>query len=136
MRGKANKSVYRTLYAALALLLTSLSVDAYAMRCGTRLVTEGMHLAEVLAICGEPVAESRRTVLVTQVLPVTIGGSRRYRLNERGQYVSRGIGPVTSEVEVIEFTYNFGPRRFMRLVEFRNARVAFIRDLGYGYNPR
>ncbi|MEM1263218.1 MAG: DUF2845 domain-containing protein [Pseudomonadota bacterium] len=111
--------------------------DAWALRCGSKLVLEGMTIGEVLARCGEPEAESRRSVLVSEVIPVFDRQRRVYRRDPRsGQLVTPGYGPVTREVEVIEYTYNFGPRRFMRLLEFHNGRLERIRELGYGYHPR
>ena len=115
------------------LLLAVLAEPALALRCGNKLVTEGMHIAEVLAICGEPAVESRRTVVVSEVIPVTVGGRRVFRRDAAGRLVAPGFGPVATQVEVIEFTYNFGPQRFMRLLEFQNAYLTRIRDLGYGY---
>ncbi|MEM8982073.1 MAG: DUF2845 domain-containing protein [Pseudomonadota bacterium] len=111
--------------------------DAWALRCGSKLVLEGMTIGEVLARCGEPENESRRAILVSEVIPVFNGPQRVYRHDPRsGQLVTPGYGPVTREVEVIELTYNFGPRRFMRLLEFRDGRLERIRELGYGYHPR
>jgi hypothetical protein len=37
------------------------------------------------------------------------------------------------EVPVEEWTYNFGPRRFMRSIRFENGIVTSIETLGYGY---
>ncbi len=39
-----------------------------------------------------------------------------------------------SEVVVEEWTYNFGPRRLMRVIRFENGLVTSIRQLGYGYH--
>ncbi len=122
--------------AVFCLLLLGVSSDAFALRCGSKLVTEGMHIGEVLAACGEPAVESTRRVFIEENPPVLVGGRRVYRRNADGLYVTQSIGPITREVEIIEFTYNFGPRKFMRLLEFRNGYLADIRDLGYGYYER
>ena len=117
------------------LLALALAEPAAALRCGNKLVTEGMHIAEVLAICGEPALENRRTIVVSEIIPVTVGRRRVFRRDDAGRLVAPGYGPVATEVEVIEYTYNFGPRKFMRLLEFRNAYLSRISDLGYGYHP-
>ena len=37
------------------------------------------------------------------------------------------------EVIVEEWTYNFGPRKLMRIIRFENGLVADVKELGYGY---
>ena len=37
------------------------------------------------------------------------------------------------EVLVEEWTYNFGPRKLMRVVRFENGLVSDVTQLGYGY---
>ena len=47
---------------------------------------------------------------------------------------SEGIGPgLFTDVRVEEWTYNFGPRKLMRLIRLENGVVADIQELGYGF---
>jgi hypothetical protein len=93
--------------------------SADALRCGTRLVTEGDTRALVEARCGAPADIIRRTRLAA---PIVWRYGRPYRV---------GDGPI--EVVIEEWTYNLGPQRFMRRVRFEDGRVVAVETLGYGY---
>ncbi len=121
---------------SLVLVCGIFSQPAFALRCGSKLVLEEMHIAEVIAICGEPSSESQRTAVVRRIIPYSSHGVRRYRKNAEGLYVSNGYGPVDQEVLIQELTYNFGPRKLMRLLVFHNGRLESIEQLGYGYRAR
>lgn len=121
---------------ALGLALLFLSVQAEALRCGSRLVTEEMHISEVIALCGEPSHEEVRTIVVRENYPVSGHGPRRYRRNSQGIYTTPGYGPVYSEVVIRELTYNFGPRKLMRVISFRNGYLSDIKHLGYGFREK
>lgn len=103
---------------ALALLPAS-PAAADALRCGTRLVTDGDTRAQVEARCGAPADISRRTRLAA---PIVWRHGRPYR-----------IGDGAIEVEIEEWTYNLGPQRFMRRVRFEDGLVVAVDTLGYGY---
>jgi hypothetical protein len=75
------------------------------MRCGTRLVSVGMHQGEVQALCGEPTS------------------SRSW---QEGGWQS---GTVTIE----EWSYNFGPERFQQFLKFKNGVLNSIESGSYGY---
>jgi len=104
---------------------------AFALRCGSKLVTKGSPQGKVLKFCGEPESIQIRSI-------VRAGFPRRQ--------TGRRIGNVEVErdllfadrayVEVIieEWTYNFGPRKLMRIIRFENGLVTSIRQVGYGYN--
>ncbi len=111
-----------------------LAEPALAMRCGSRLVSDGAPQAKVLKYCGEPESIQVRTILRA--------GFPRYRA-QLGVSDTRSIGysrellyADRSYVEVVveEWTYNFGPHRLMRIVHFENGRVTSVTRLGYGYN--
>ena len=87
-----------------------------AMRCGSKLVTNGDHKVEVLHKCGEPVLKEYRG----------------FRYQSYPPYHSHGLHSVIG-ADVEEWTYNFGPRRFMRLVRFANSKVERVIVLDYGY---
>lgn len=80
--------------------------------CGDRIISTGDTKGEVLAKCGEPFYRTSHDEEL------------RERLDETR---SRKV-----VVTVEEWTYNFGPQRFLRLITFRNGRVVDIRTGGYG----
>ena len=79
-----------------------------SMRCGSKLITEGVSQAKVAALCGQP---------VQVVHPPAYDG----------------VAPGASDVEEEIWIYNFGPNRLMRRIRFRNGIVATIGSVGYGY---
>jgi hypothetical protein len=87
------------------------------LRCGTRLVALGMRSDEVLALCGEP--------SWTNSWQETI---------ERGTLLNKkDFVRATLIVNVEEWTYNWGPTRFMSYLQFRNGVLERIHSGGYGY---
>jgi Protein of unknown function (DUF2845) len=110
---RAPATVACILLLAVAALAAS---PAQAMRCGQRLIAKGDSSAKVLRFCGEPQSVEVR--------------------------ISRGLysGPeaaywpgLFTDVRVEEWTYNFGPRKLMRLIRLENGVVADIQELGYGF---
>lgn len=110
-----------------------LTTPALAFRCGTKLVTEGMHRSEVLARCGEATTESIRHSTREPRIVVDRSRPRWYRQDNRGLWTTAGIGPVVQELVIHEWTYNFGPNRLMRFLRFENDRLVRIEELGHGY---
>jgi hypothetical protein len=107
---------------ALLLLLlaaTAGTAQADALRCGSKLVTEGDTRAEVSNKCGDPTDVDHSTVMVQPTTWI------------HGRPVVVGNGQV--EVVVETWLYNFGPHQFMRRVKFQDGRVVGIETLGYGY---
>lgn len=104
---------------ALACAVLLFSDPAHALRCGSRLVTDGMHESEVRAICGTPYSE--RTL--GYVIRSSISGYHRY-------------GGVYREVLVTELVYNFGPRKLMRKLRFEGGILTSIKTIGYGYREK
>ena len=114
-----------TLPVACILLLAS--DPAHALRCGQRLVKDGMYEEHVIEICGEPV--SRRHlgyVLRPYILkrPASLLGMHSIR------HVNSGFH---EELLVTELVFNFGPRKLMRVMRFEGGRLTSIRTMGYGY---
>ncbi len=118
-------SIARLLF---VLILLGLSQPAAAVRCGSKLVNEGDPKAKVLKHCGEPVSVERRTVVRSGV-PRLVTRTRGFS-DERELLL-----PTRSfvEVNIEEWTFNFGPRKFMRVIRFENGRVKDIEALSYGY---
>src|SRR3954462_1550792 len=92
-----------------------------AVRCGSKLVSEGAPRWEVAAKCGEP------TEVVTQKSvfrrPVIWTNGRPYF-----------IGEDFIEVPVEAWVYNLGPNKLMRRLRFEGGVLTEIESLGYGYN--
>lgn len=107
--------------AAVFLLGLLAGSPAFAMRCGTKLVSEGDTRAEVLAKCGDPA--DKVTLQSVYRRPMIWANGRPYY-----------IGEDFMEVPVESWVYNFGPNKLMRKVRFENGIVADIETLGYGYN--
>jgi len=102
----------------LLLAVALLPAEAIALRCGSDLITEGDHIAELLRHCGEPVWVERKT-------ETRIVAHRPHRLlpaRARKQ-----------EVVIEILTYNFGPSRLMREVRVEDGVVKRIRTLQKGF---
>ena len=92
----------------LVLFLILSPLESQAFRCKTKLVSEGDTKYDVLRKCGEPAQKDKELI-------------RRWTV----------IGYQFIFVEI--WLYNFGPRRFMQILEFESNKVINIRDGGYGY---
>jgi hypothetical protein len=120
---------WRTIGLACGILL--MADPAFALRCGSKLITEGSPQVKVLKFCGEPEA--------VQVRSIVRAGFPRRQLRRRigNAGVERELlfaDRAYVEVVVEEWTYNFGPRKLMRIIRFENGIVTSIRQVGYGYN--
>lgn len=99
---------------ALLCLLLLLTAPAHALRCGTRVVSDGDRDFAVRERCGAP-----------------------FYTEEFASYDIRGAdGPFETQVENTydAWYYNFGPRKLMVRLLFRNGRLAHEETLGYGVN--
>jgi Protein of unknown function (DUF2845) len=105
-----------------ALLAGSMAVagaQADTLRCGSRLITEGDPIDEVLASCGEP-AQRKRTWITRQ---------------PRFEYGGREVPfPGEEEVPVDLWTYDFGANKLMRRIRFVAGKVDTIETLEHGSN--
>ena len=112
---------------ALFIVALLLAEPAAAFRCGSKLVRDGMHEAQVIAACGEPT--SRRH------LGFTIRSFAYHARPLPGWHRSYfpGVGTISEEVAVTEFVYNFGPRKFMRRLVFEGGVLVRIETIGRGY---
>lgn len=91
----------------LAAALARPAAAGESMRCGDRLVAAGALAAEVLGACGEPAYRDRWLF----PHPVHHG--------------------AVADVE--EWYYNFGPNQLLRILRFRDGRLAEISADGYGW---
>ena len=103
--------------AVLAVLMLPLSARAASLRCGPELVNEGDSRLELVQKCGEPSATEQRVSTQTRTVfdPVT--------------YYPY---PVVTQVLTEEWTYNFGPNRFMQVVVLENGVLVDVRAGPYG----
>ena len=91
----------------MTILLLVFSKQAFALRCGTKLVDVGDRKHKVLNQCGEPVYKDA------------------YEQNSP-------VYPYHTE-QIDVWTYNYGSARFMRELIFRNGVLHRINKLDYGY---
>ena len=83
--------------------------QAFALRCGNKIVDVGDRLHKVHRFCGEP------AYVDSYDQPISIYG------------YPQGF----THVDV--WTYNFGSNRFMQELIFENGVLRYINQLGYGY---
>ena len=106
------------------------ATDAWALRCGSRLVKDGMAEEDVIALCGEPVSTKylgyvlRPYILKRPAGMSSLDGTRHV------------YGGFHEELLVKELLFNFGPRKFMRRIRFEGGRLVSIESAGYGYRDR
>jgi hypothetical protein len=120
-------------YALLVLGLLLFMQPALALRCGNKLVSEGDHQLKIQKYCGEPAAIKYRTIYRSGI------PANRYRRlqHDMSQPASSAELLIHNrslvEVQIEEWTYNFGPRRLMRVIRFENGVVTDVSNLGYGF---
>lgn len=109
---------YASLFSLLILLgQTGYSIAGSSMRCGHKLVELGDHKNDVYALCGNPESIDTRTKII---------GST-FHFPERTIDLQR-----YDEIQVEEWIYNFGSRRFRQYLRFENGLLVEIKDLSKG----
>lgn len=120
-------------YVIFALTLVTFTEPAFALRCGNRIVSEGDHQSKIHKYCGEPTAVTYRTVYRSGIPATQLRQSSKFhREFDAGDELLVHQRSLV-EVQVEEWTYNFGPRRLMRVIRFENGVVTDVSHLGYGY---
>jgi len=116
--------------AAVLLLSLLFAEQAHAFRCGSKLVKDGMHEAQVIGVCGQPT--TRRNIGTA----VRGYDYRQHRESSPGwsSHRNSGYGYLAQEVIITEYVYNFGPRKLMRRLIFEGGVLVTIESIGYGYN--
>jgi len=115
-------------------LFTSAVQADSTLRCGRDIVSRGDNQGEVLIKCGEPIYATERKIYRSGI------PNRRFRSLSFGNGYSSDItrrelihhNRSVVEVPVEVWTFNFGPRYFMRDITFVDGRVSNIKTLGYG----
>lgn len=112
------------------LLLMLVSEPAHALRCGQRLVREGMYESQIIALCGEPVSKRYLGyVLRPSVMKLSAGTF--------GMHSTRQVySGYHEELLVTELTFNFGPQKLIRILRFEGGQLISIRTAGYGYREK
>jgi Protein of unknown function (DUF2845) len=85
--------------------------QAFALKCGSKIVAVGDRMHKVHRLCGAP------TFVDAYDRPIS----------------GFGYGYLQGFVHVDVWTYNFGPSRFMRELIFENGVLRYINRLEYGY---
>jgi len=114
---------------AALLIALLLAEPAAAFRCGSKLVKDGMHEAQVVAVCGQPTTMRNLGVALR-------GYNYRYRRQIGSgwtEYHNPGYAGYAQEVVITEYVYNFGPRKLMRRLLFEGGVLVTIETIGYGY---
>lgn len=120
----------RGAHCLMVLALIAMSDPAWALRCGNRLVKEGMHEAQVIELCGEPSSVRQLGFVLRPYIVRRPAGKFGHRAT-RYTY-----GGYHQELLVTEMLYNFGPHRLMRIIRFEGGRVSNIETAGYGYREK
>lgn len=113
-----------------ALLLATLADPAWALRCGSRIIKEGMPEAEVIDLCGEPASVQRMGFVLRPFIIKRPAGKPGHHST------GRFYGGYHEELEVVEMLFNFGPHRLMRLIRFEGGKVSYMETAGYGYREK
>ncbi|NLI82214.1 MAG: DUF2845 domain-containing protein [Deltaproteobacteria bacterium] len=119
----------RFFFPAFLVMLLSFWVpgDAFAFRCGTRLVNIGDATWEILRKCGPPTWQD---AWEEDRIDRAFGYSYP---DDSGTYGTRVPTAVVVRVIIEEWTYNLGPSQFIRILRFENNRLASIETGEYGY---
>jgi len=123
------KSILHKPIATMALLGLVLlgSESAWALRCGHRLVLEGMHESLVISLCGDPVATRQLGYVIRPYVVARPAGTGHLHVT---RHVYSGY---YQEISVTEMVFNFGPHKLMRIIRFEGGQLASIKTAGYGY---
>jgi len=114
------------LFMVILLLAASSPVMASDLICGSKIITVGDRMYDVLRKCGEP-----SHVEVWE--EVGIRRDLGLRLSETGMLLDQSPLLVKKLVTVEEWEYNFGSNRFIRYLRFENGRLIRITEGDYGY---
>jgi hypothetical protein len=100
--------------------------SAFGFYCGVNLVSTGDTTSEVTEKCGEPTRVDLQKV---------VRKSGYYRPNfPEFKFKPYGRYYAENQVFIVErWTYNMGPHKFVRHLEFINDKLRKVKTGGYGY---
>jgi hypothetical protein len=101
-------------FCTLALALPCTALNAETLKCPGGLVSTGDQRIDLLAKCGEPDARDSHAEEVTQ-------------------YATNDLKRKSAITTVDDWTYNFGPGQFLRIVTIKNGTISAIKTGNYGY---
>ena len=119
-----------TAAAALFALAALAASPAHAFRCKSKLVKDGMHEQQVIAVCVKPTT-IRHIGYALQAYQ--LGVYNRYPGGLSTGRTYPAYGNLAQQVVVTEYVYNFGPRKLMRRLIFEGGVLVTIETIGYGY---
>jgi|1185.fasta_scaffold389552_1 hypothetical protein len=96
-------------------------------RCGNRVVSEGDHMVDVRRRCGDPDFVAQRV----EQRKVKSKVRRRVR-DQVGDHEEEVSEERIVDVVIDQWTYDLGPERFVRYVDFEDARVLRVTTGDYG----
>jgi Protein of unknown function (DUF2845) len=108
-------------------LLSAAEVSANGMRCENKLVRPGDSAYQVKSLCGPPDDVQQRT----EQRRIARAVERPCATNPSGRcaYVIEDI----VQVVIDEWTYDFGPQRFMQYLTFEAGKLLTVKSGGYGH---
>ncbi len=115
--------------AALLVVTMLMAQPAHAFRCKSKLVKDGMHELQVVAVCGKPTTARH---LGYTIQAYNIGWRNSYPGGLSTERTYPGYGNLLQQVIITEYIYNFGPRKLMRRLIFEGGLLVKIESLGYG----
>jgi hypothetical protein len=98
--------------------------------CQDRIVAPGRLALEVRELCGPPDAVVQRSEMRTVRRPARVPCYTPYGISRCTVFVED-----TVEVNVEDWTYDFGTRRLMRFLTFEQGTLLAIQTGGYGHKP-
>jgi hypothetical protein len=98
------------------------------LRCQDRLLSNGSSAYEVQSLCGAPDMVAHRVEVRTVRRPVAIPCN-----NLRGPRDCVAVRDELVEIAIEEWTYDFGPQRFLQFLTFEQGKLVEVRSGGYGH---
>ncbi len=122
-----------TLFAVLCIIIgLSDHASGSSFRCDGKLISVGVSKYEVLSKCGEPTfSNTRYERRIKRDFYRDLFRSRE--IDRREPELYREPLFVEEEVVIEEWTYNLGPRSFIRYLIFENGRLVDILTGDYGF---
>jgi hypothetical protein len=111
-----------------ALVLFGAKATADDMSCQDRIISTGSSTYDVQSLCGPPDFVDHRVEMRTVRRPVSVPCNTPQGIGRCIVYVEDSV-----EVTIEEWTYDFGPQRFVKYLTFEQGRVVAIRAGAYGH---
>lgn len=123
-----NKSM--TCLCAFIATLTLFGAKAAAddMSCQDRIISPGSSAYDVQFLCGLPDFVDHRVEMRSIRRPLSVPCATPQGVGRCIVYVEDAV-----EVSIDEWTYDFGPRRFVKYLTFEQGKVSAIRAGNYGH---